>query len=180
MGYPFAKNDENLWYGMLLNKLWKPVLFSILALLMVNSALFLHFNSLNQELNEQSVLMQNLSDRRATLASYIEQNRQIARLGERESAFAIISDQIGATVPAAVTMEQLVLSPQSADRRAESAYQKEKVLLQGITTDLKAFSLWVNRLEGMPWVSRVASQKLTETNGVTRFELALIRHVEES
>ena len=180
VGYPFHENKENLQYGRLLQKLFKPAGIGLLVVLLVNTGLFLLLNDKHRILNEKSILMQNLNNRRGELSVYVQENEAILKIGGSGSEYAMIGDEIGTTIPYSITLTNLDISPRSSERRSRNTYLTDRVLLVGYTTNLSEFAVWVNRLEEIDWVQRIGSQRLTDTGGMTKFEITLYRDVEES
>ena len=139
-------------------------LFSLFSLLLVNFLLFSHYNAANQTLASKAGQRSTQSlDRQKLAADVKEKEQQVNLLGwNHGQRYAFLLDQIGQTLPTAITLNELQINQTGSTR---STAEKEmpiatgtiKILGQSAST--YAVNDWLYALKKLRWIKAVHLEK---------------------
>ena len=139
-------------------------LLSLFSLLLVNFLLFSHYNTANQTLASKAGQRSTQSlDRQKLAADVKEKEQQVNLLGwNHGQRYAFLLDQIGQTLPPAVTLNELQINQTGSTR---STAEKEmpiatgtiKILGQSAST--YAVNDWLYALKKLRWIKAVHLEK---------------------
>jgi hypothetical protein len=140
------------------------ILFSLFAFLLINFLLFSYYNSANQALAGKAGQRSNQSlDRQKLEEDVKEKERQVNLLGWNHGQnYAFLCDQIGQTVPSAITLNELSINSGKDKNRA--AEQKDLIetgsmRIIGQSASVYVINDWIYALKQKPWVKTVQLEK---------------------
>jgi len=141
-------------------------LYSLFALLLVNFLLFSYYNAANQKLAGKAGRQNTQTfDRKKLETAVIEKEKQVNLLGWNHGQhYSFLCDQIGQTVPAAITLNELHINrlaatPITSDKEVQVETGTIKIL--GQSASIYAINEWIYALKQKPWVKTVQLQKYT-------------------
>jgi len=140
------------------------ILFSLFALLLINFLLFSYYNSENQTLAGKAGQRSDQSLDRQKLAEDVkEKEKQVDLLGWNHGQnYAFLCDQIGQTVPSAITLNELSIN--SVKEKNRIAEQKDLIetgsmRIVGQSASVYVINDWIYALKQKYWVKTVQLEK---------------------
>jgi hypothetical protein len=139
------------------------LLFSIFALLLINFLVFSYYNSANQALAGKAGQRSDQSlDRQKLEQDVKEKETQVNLLGwNHGQRYAFLCDQIGQTVPAAITLHELNIN---SGKEKSSSVPREltetgSIRIIGQSASVYVINDWIYALKQKPWVKMVQLEK---------------------
>ena len=151
-------NYNEFFYLKLLKKVKMPVLAVLLLVFLINGVVFFQLNTKNMELIEKSSTLKVLNQKKESLEMYNLANSEVHSIMNGSQELSIICDQIGYLTPSKIKLTRLVLKPKEEVRGKTDTYLEDMVIIQGISDSPKAFSQWINKLEGLNWIEAIEDQ----------------------
>lgn len=156
--------EQAFYHRRFFTKAFPAVLGFFLIGLLINTVLYFQAFEQNQTLQTQSASDARLLSQLTKLQEEVESKEQFLSILGWEKAVSLTSlaDRLAATVPPAVVLTHLAVSPLN-----EARYQKEKkqvfisnqLLVEGSCHDLLALNEWFLVLENSPWIAKLEDQQ---------------------
>ncbi|TCC97715.1 PilN domain-containing protein [Pedobacter hiemivivus] len=146
-------------YGM-------AMVFFFFILLMLNFFLLTGYNSSNEELMSKAGRQSYIFENRAKLEQDVkEKEALVKKLGWNKSyKYAFLCDQIGASMPKDVTLDELHINPLIGSRIGlikEAPLELGSMKIKGQTGSVYAINGWIYELKQKNWVKDVQLEKYT-------------------
>lgn len=162
-----SSNLADVWEQWLHKRLYTRLGVGLLSfffgLLLLNFAFFSYLSSQQQTLNSQLQQHQHLLGQLQILQKQEEARRQLLQAVplQHRSLFAYHADLLGASIPAGVQLEELILHPAEGRKNKQEAlrFQHGFIEVRGYCNNPQLLNSWLEKLEKEPWVKAVKNQR---------------------
>lgn len=165
---------------MKFERLGKMILFSFLSLLLLSFLLLSYYDADNRRLESRAGMQTSLfADRQQMETEIKEKEELVNKLGWNKGLkYAYICDQIGQSVPSAVTLYDLQvngLSGQEQPGKEKELMKTGQLKIGGQTASVYVLNDWIYSLKQKPWIKTVQLEKYAadEQKGTDVFTLML-------
>lgn len=149
------KFKNNKWFGLGMNF----GLGFFLVLLLTNFLIFNHYHIKNQEFETSIANNQNQNDALMTLQESVsnKEKRLESILNSKNSETSYYLDELGKTIPSSMSLNLILYQPLITPPRDKEAinFNENHLQIHGVTNDGNQFSVWMDHLATLRWVSRV-------------------------
>lgn len=152
--------------GLKFKRYSTAMVFFFFIMLMLNFLVLSGYNSSNEELMSKAGKQSYIFENRAKLENDVkEKEALVKKLGwNRGYKYAFLCDQIGATMPKEITLDELQINPLSGKGMGlikELPLELGHMKIKGQTSSVYAINGWIYELKQRNWVKDVQLEKYT-------------------
>ncbi|MGB0176701.1 MAG: hypothetical protein ACPF9D_06025 [Owenweeksia sp.] len=153
------------------HNLYKKGIFSgmvaVFAILLISFLLFNYYHDTNQALSEdiqsydsQIKMVEDLK------ASYERKDRFLQTNGLGTSSFSVMADQLAATVPKGIALEQMSFYPLEKRLKKEKLvrFHRDQLVLKGEVENYNFFQQWLDKMNAFEWTTDIQITGYQEEN----------------
>ncbi len=149
--HPRRTQQLELMHRNFLNRFGKWIVAAVFLIFLINAMLFLNLSDKNEELQQEFAGSSSVASRIVSYRSFIAEHQDL--LQSQGFIMTKMVDDIGSSVPADISLTVLEIEPLLLQsKRVEG---QDRLILEGVSTSARAYTLWVERLSQMDWTGAI-------------------------